>query len=246
MQHTNPINGMPVVVESLRTTAGQATGEEVSVAVKDIPYDGVVLKPQGRITPENAPIQMRRKLLKKKKKNVLRIGTWNVRTLKKAGKLHLVIHELEDVNVDITGLSEIRWTGEGHFRSGDSTVIFSGGINGQGGVAVLLNKRLSGSLISYNPVSDRIVVVRLATKPVNMTVIQVYAPTSTHTNEEIEAFYEQLQAVKDDVGRRDVCVMGDFNAKVGDVEDRDNGVGKYGLGERNESGEKFGQLLQGE
>ena len=224
-------------------STGDTTGEEDSLALEDIPNDGVVLNPQGRITPDNVPIQIRRKL--SKKQNVLRIGTWNVRTLKKTGKLHLILHELEEVNVDIAGLSEIRWTGEGHFRSGDSTVIFSGGINGQGGVAVLLNKRLSGSLISYNPVSDRIVVVRLATKPVNMTVIQVYAPTSTHPDEEIEAFYEQLQAVKDEVRRRDVCViMGDFNAKVGEVEDRDSGVGKYGLGERNESGEKLSNFCK--
>ena len=75
--------------------------------------------------------------------------------------------------MDIAGLSEIRWQGEGHFQSGDSTVIFSGGVRRQGGVAVILNKKLRGSMISYNPVSERILVVRLAMRPVNVTVIQV-------------------------------------------------------------------------
>ena len=76
--------------------------------------------------------------------------------------------------MDIAGLSEIRWQGEGHFQSGDSIVIFSGGIRGQGGVAMILNKKLRGTMISYNPVSERILVVRLAMRPVNVTVVVVW------------------------------------------------------------------------
>ena len=71
----------------------------------------------------------------------------------------------------------------------------------------------------------------LVLRPVNVTVIQVYAPTSTHSEEELDTFYEQLQTVKDGVRRRDICVvMGDFNAKAGDIEYRESGVGKFGLG----------------
>ena len=144
----------------------------------------MALNPQGGVTLDNVAKQACRKLSKKKKKCILRMGTWNVRTLRKTGKLHLLLKQLEANDVDIAGLSEIRWQGEGHFQSGDSTVIFSGGVRGQGGVAVILNKKLRGSMISYNPVSERILVVRLAMRPVNVTVIQVYAPTSTHSEEE--------------------------------------------------------------
>ena len=119
------------------------------------------------------------KTLKRELESIIKIGTWNVRTLRKAGKLHLLLKELEANDVDIAGLSEVRWQGEGHFQSGDSTVIVSGGIPGQGGVAVILNKKLRGSMISYTPVSERILVVILAMQPVNVTVIQVYAPTTT-------------------------------------------------------------------
>ena len=144
-----------------------------------------------------------------------------MRTRRKAGKLHLLLSELEANDVDIAGLREIRWQGEGHSQSGDNTVIFSGGIRGQGGVAVILNKKLRGSTISYNLVSDGILVVRLAMRPVNVTVIQVYVPTTTNSEEELDTFYDQLQMVKDDMRRRDVCVvMRDFNDKAGDVEDR--------------------------
>ena len=78
-------------------------------------------------------------------------------------------------DVDIAGLSEMRWQGEGHFQS----------LRGQGSVAVILNKKLCGSMISYIPVSERIMVVRLTMQPVNVTVIQVYAPTTTHSEEEL-------------------------------------------------------------
>ena len=165
----------------------------------------------------------------------------NVECEDPAGKLHLLLNKLEANDVDITGLSEIRWQGEGRIQSGDSTVIFSGGIRGQGGVAVILNKKLRGSMISYNPVSERILVVRLAMRPVNVTVMQVYAPTTTHSEEELDTFYEQLPTVKDGLRtRRDICVvMRDFNAKAGDVEDRESGVGKFGIGTRNENGERL-------
>ena len=51
---------------------------------------------------------------------------------------------------------------------------------------------------------------------VNVTLTQVYALTTTHSEEELDTFYDQLQMVKDGVRRRDVCeVTGDFNAKLG-------------------------------
>ena len=63
---------------------------------------------------------------RKTEKNILHVGTWNVRTLKQTGKLHLLIRGLEHQNLDVAGLSEVRWAGEGHFTYIDnSTVIFS-------------------------------------------------------------------------------------------------------------------------
>ena len=56
-------------------------------------------------------------------------------------------------------------------------------------------------------------------------------PTNTHPKKQLDTFYEKLQMMKDGVRRIDVCVvMGDFNAKAGDVEDRESGVGKIALG----------------
>ncbi|GFN85804.1 craniofacial development protein 2-like protein [Plakobranchus ocellatus] len=151
---------------------------------------------------------------KKRKKRTRNIGTWNVRTLKEVGKLGLLTRELEHQDVNITGLCEVRWQGCGHFTSGDHLIVYSGGKGGQAGVTIVLDKQTKGSLISYDAVSDRILVVHLHTKPVKTTIIQVYAPTMQYNEEEKELFYNQLQAVMDTIKTHNMTiVMGDFNAK---------------------------------
>ena len=121
------------------------------------------------------------------------------------GKLHLLTKELEHQNLDVTGLSEVRWAGEGHFTYIDnSTVIFSGAQGGRNGVAVILRGKARNSLIGYNAVSDRIIVVKLKTKPTVTHIIQVYAPTAERPEKETYAFYEQLQTVLDTIKPREV------------------------------------------
>ena len=78
-------------------------------------------------------------------------------------------------------------------------------------------------------------------RPVNVAVIQLYAPTTTHSDEELDTFYEQREMVKDGMRRR---VMGDFKAKARDVEDRENGGGKFGLGRRIQNGERLGSFCK--
>ena len=165
----------------------------------------------------------------KRRKRTITIGTWNVQTLMDTGKLHLLIRELEIQNINITGITECRWKGNGHFHHGDHYVIYSGtDKGGQSGVAVILDKEAKKGLISYNAVSDRILVVHIDTKPKKTTIIQVYAPTTSHPAEEIEEFYDQLQSVKDTIKNKNhLIVMGDLNAKVGKG------------GTRNESGEQL-------
>ncbi|GFR95297.1 endonuclease-reverse transcriptase [Elysia marginata] len=94
---------------------------------------------------------------KKKKRKLINIGTWNARTLTSIGKLHLLLQELTECNMNITGLCETRWSGEGHCSSGERTIIHSGKEkDGESGVAIVLDKTHAGCMKSYNPVSDRI------------------------------------------------------------------------------------------
>jgi len=110
------------------------------------------------------------------------------------------------------------------------------------GVAVSVNRKIAGAVVRYEPISDRGLVVPLNAKPRNITLIQVYGPTTAATDEEMERFYQDLsQAVKQVPNGVMLLVMGDFNAKVGRREPSvvSSAVGLYDLGETNEAGEQL-------
>ena len=81
--------------------------------------------------------------------------------------------------------------------------------------------------------------VHFQDKPFNITVIQVYAPTSNAEEAEVERFYEDLQNLLEPIAKKDVFfIIGDWNAKVGSQE-IPGVTGKFGLGVRNEAGQKL-------
>ena len=86
--------------------------------------------------------------------------------------------------------------------------------------------------------------VRLQGKPFNITVIQVYAPTSNAEKAEVEQFYEELQDLLELTPKKDVLfIIGDWNAKVGSQE-TPGVTGKFGLGMRNEAGKRLIEFCQ--
>ena len=173
------------------------------------------------------------------------IGTWNVRSLCQPGKLENVLQEMVRMKVDILGVAETFWEGSGEFEAtlpgSEQTfrVIYSGGDKKRKGVAFILCGRVNATGYSWHNVSERIICLKLNSKPVNMIIIQVYAPTNDATQSEVEEFYEQLEeAVKVQKKKYRDCliIMGDFNGKVGGMKDKDT-VGPFGLGQRNENGQ---------
>ena len=107
------------------------------------------------------------------------------------------------------------------------------------GVGFLVNKDTVNAVMECHPISSRLISIRLAATPKNISIIQVYAPTSTHTEEEIETFYQDLKAVLKGISKKDVLIIqGDWNAKIGTdaYQDWAGTVGKFGLEETNERG----------
>ena len=110
------------------------------------------------------------------------------------GKLEVVKQEMARVNVDILGISELKWTGMGEFNSDDHYIYFCGQeFLRRNGVAIMVNKRVWNAVLGCNLKNDRMISVRLQGKPFNIRVVQVYAPTSNAEEAEIECFYEDLQ-----------------------------------------------------
>ena len=175
---------------------------------------------------------------------VTTIGTWNVRTLHACGKINELTHELERYRWDILGLAETRWTGLGETSTEEGHKMwFSGDEHKhQHGVAFLVRKEIVNCVLSCTPISGRVISIRISAKPHNLTIIQVYAPTSDHTDEEIEEFYELLDTAIAKAPKKDILfVQGDWNAKVGPdaYENWAGTTGRFGTGETNDRGLQF-------
>lgn len=172
------------------------------------------------------------------------IATWNVRTLRESGKVDVLVQEMNQLEWNILGISEMRWKGIGEGTTEDGHKIwFSGGErNHERGVGFLVNKNSKNSVLEYTPVSDRIAAIRVAGKPLNITIVQVYAPTSDCCDETIDEFYDDLEKLLKTIPRKDVLVVqGDWNAKIGEdaFKDWKGTVGRFGLGETNCRGLKL-------
>ena len=95
------------------------------------------------------------------------------------------------VNVDILGISQLKWTGMGEFNSDDHYIYYCGQESlRRNGVAIIVNKKAQNSVLECNPQNNRMISVHFQCKAFNITVIQVYAPTSNAEEAEVEWFYE--------------------------------------------------------
>ena len=113
------------------------------------------------------------------------------------GKLEVVKQEMARVNVNILGISKLKWTGMGEFNSDDHYIYYCGQESlRRNGVAIMVNKSVGNAVFGIfgcNLKNDRMISVRFQDKPLNITVTQVYAPTSNTEEAEIEQFYEDLK-----------------------------------------------------
>ena len=124
----------------------------------------------------------------------------------------------------------------GEFNSDDHYIYYCGQESlRRNGLAIMVKKRVQNAVLGCNLKNDRIISVHFQDKPFNITVIQVYAPTSNAEKAEAEQFYEDLQDLLELTPKKDLLFfIGDWNAKVGSQETA--GVtGKFGLGMRNEA-----------
>ena len=146
------------------------------------------------------------------------------------------------MNIDILGISELKWTGMGEFNSHDHYIYYCRQESlRRNGVAIIVNKRVRNAVLGCNLKNDRMISVHFQGK---ITVIQVYAPTSNAEEAEVERFYEDLQDLLELTPQKDVLfIIGDWNAKVGSQE-TPGVTGKFGLGMWNEAGQRLIEFCQ--
>ena len=177
-----------------------------------------------------------------KPKRRTRVASWNVRTLYQTSKLAQVVKEFDNYKLDILGVSEARWTGEGKRKLASAhTILFSGRSDDHHteGVAIIINNRLEKALTEWKPLGPRLLKARFNSRYTKLTVIVCYAPIEDATEENNDSFYGQQQAATEEVRTHDMLmIIGDLNARVGDNNrDRELVMGKYGFGTINDNGE---------
>lgn len=180
-----------------------------------------------------------------------RLTTCNVRGLNQAGKLHILSNELTHYKIDIADISNHI----GKAESSTSQIIIQSTTLEQKiekfihsfihGVGFIVSNIIYGSVIGYETINERLISIKI-NYLLCVINIQVYIPTSDADEELIEEFYGTLEVKINKLPRKEMLIlMGDFNAKVGsttNVYHIGTVVGKYGLGEGNERGERLLQF----
>ena len=110
------------------------------------------------------------------------------------GKLDVVKQEMARININILGISELKWTGMGRFNSDDHYIYYCGQESlRSNGVALIVNKRAQNAVLGCSLKNDTVISVGFQGQPFNITVIQVYASTTDAKEAEVDQFYEDLE-----------------------------------------------------
>ena len=104
-------------------------------------------------------------------------------------KLKVVKQEMTIVNIDILGISKLKWTGMGEFNSNEHSIYYCGQESlSRNEVALIVNKKVQNAVLGCNLKNYRMISVHFQGKPFNITVIQVYASATNAKETEVERF----------------------------------------------------------
>ncbi|KAH9591662.1 Craniofacial development protein 2 [Schistosoma haematobium] len=154
-------------------------------------------------------------------------------------------------NLEVLGISKTHWTQVGQQRLASGELLLYSGHEEENaphtqGFALMLSKQAQNALIGWESHGPRIIKASFKTKKedISMNVIQCYAPTNDYNEDAKDQFYNRLQSIVEKCPTKDLNIlMGDLNVKVGmDNTEYEDVMGRHGLGERNENGERFANL----
>jgi hypothetical protein len=127
-------------------------------------------------------------------------GTWNVRSMYRAGSLMAVAEEISKYKLDLVGVQEVRWNGSGNEPAGEYTFFYGkGNEHHELGTGFFVHKRIMLAVKWLEFVSDRMSYIILRGRWYNIIVLNVHAPTEDKTDDIKDRFYEELEQVSDKV-----------------------------------------------
>ncbi|KAI8505331.1 hypothetical protein Bbelb_174400 [Branchiostoma belcheri] len=188
----------------------------------------------------------------------IRIGSWNVRTMRTGlsddlrdiddiRKTAVIDRELFRLNIDIAALQETRLPDSGSLKEDSYTFFWQGKTSEEPrehGVGFAIRNTLLHMIEPPSGGTERIITIRLSTHEGPVNLLSVYAPTLQATSEVKDLFYEQLDSVLKAIPTSEhIFMLGDFNARVGaDHESWYDVLGHHGIGKMNENGQRLLEL----
>ncbi|XP_025407911.1 craniofacial development protein 2-like [Sipha flava] len=146
----------------------------------------------------------------------LKIGTWNMRSLYRTETLITVVSEIDKYELAILAIQETRWPGSGNHKTEKATLFYSGGLGHIRGVDFLVSDRILNNIKRFEPINDRLCLLKIQAKWFNIILINCYAPTEDEDEKTKNDFYKQLEALYDTKPQNLVkVVLGDFIVKIG-------------------------------
>ena len=153
-------------------------------------------------------------------KHSVRIGNWNVWRLYSCGNVAQAAREIGKRDIDIMGISETHWTGQGKMQLRDGeTMVYSGREDNihREGVGILMSQKCDSLFNEWTPWNERMIQARFYSRHIKLTIIHIHAPTEDTDEQLKDEFYTPLQGVLDSRNQHDMLIItGDMNAKVGD------------------------------
>jgi len=125
------------------------------------------------------------------------IGTWNVMTMLKVGKMNEIAGEMLKTQLQVIALQELRWKGTGQINKPKYTLYYSRNAEktGQMGTGFMIRNEIKKNILSFEPYNERLGKLRIKGKFNNLSIVSIHAPTEEKDEEEKEKFYEDLQKI---------------------------------------------------